>query len=263
MSTTPNLLDITRSEFLKFRTVRATFIGLATFVVLTIGLAVLITLVIRSNWSQRSPVERLAFDPVATSLVGVFFAQFAVGVMGARFITSEYATGSIRTTLAAVPRRVHLVLAKVVVLLLVFFVLSQVVVFSAFEVGQAIYRGGHLPSGTLSNSTDLRAVIMAGIYLTLLTLVGFGLGLILRTTSVTISVYVTALLIVPIIVNFLPSNWQDHITRYLPSNLGQVMTSPVSVTSHSFSWGVASAVLTLYTAAIVTVGAILLTRRDA
>lgn len=263
MSTSPTLVDTTRSEFLKFRTVRATFIGLATLILLTIGLAVLITLVINANWSQRSPVERLAFDPVATSLVGVFFAQFAVGVMGARNITSEYASGAIRTTLAAVPRRGRLVISKVIVLLVVFFIVSELVVFAAFEIGQAIYRSGHLPSGTLSNSTDLRAVVMAGVYLTLLTLVGFGLGLILRTTSVTISIYVTLLLIVPIIVNFLPSSWQDHVSKYLPSNLGQTMTSPTSVTANSFSWGTATIVLTIYTVAIVGVGTFLLTRRDA
>ncbi len=263
MSDAPNLLDTTRSEFLKFRTVRATFIGLATLVVLTIGLAVLITVVIRTNWSHRSPVERLAFDPVATSLVGVFFAQFAVGVMGARAITSEYATGAIRTTLAAVPRRVRLVISKVIVLFVTFFLVSEAVVFAAFTVGQDIYRGGHLPSGTLSNSTDLRAVVMAGVYLTMLTLVGLGLGLILRTTSVTISVYVTLLLIIPIIVNFLPSTWQSHIAKFLPSNLGQAMTSPTSISSSSFSWGSATVVLALYTVAITAIGTFLLVRRDA
>ena len=263
MSTSPSLVDTTRSEFLKFRTVRATFIGLATLILLTIGLAVLITLVIKSNWSHRSAIDRLAFDPVATSLVGVFFAQFAVGVLGARTITSEYASGAIRTTLAAVPRRVRLVFSKVIVLLVTFFIVSEIVVFSAFEIGQAIYRSGHLPSGSLTNSTDLRAVVMAGVYLTLLTLVGFGLGLILRTTSVTISVYVTLLLIIPIIVNFLPSSWQSHTTRYLPSNLGQAMTSPTSTSSNLFSWGGATIMLTIYTAVIVGFGTFLLTRRDA
>jgi ABC-2 type transport system permease protein len=258
----PTLVDTTRSEFFKFRTVRASFIGVATFIGLTVGLAVLITLVIKSNWSHRTAVERLAFDPVATSLVGVFFAQFAVGVMGARFITSEYASGAIRSTLAAVPRRVHLVAAKAIVLLVTFFIISEAVVFAAFAIGQAIYKSGNLPSASLGDSTDLRAVIMAGVYLTLLALVGFGLGLLLRTTSVTISIYVTLLLIVPIIVNFLPSNWQDHITKFLPSNLGEAMTSP-SASLHSYSWGVATIVLTIYTAAIVVAGTVVLTRRDA
>jgi len=262
VSDAPTLVDTTRSEFLKFRTVRASFIGVATFVFLTIGLAVLITLVIKANWSHRSITEKLAFDPVATSLVGVFFAQFAVGVMGARFITSEYASGAIRTTLAAVPRRVHLVLSKLIVLLVTFFVLSEIVVFAAFAIGQMIYRSGHLPTSSLSDSTVLRAVIMSGIYLTLLTLIGFGLGLILRTTSVTISVYVTLLLIVPIIVNFLPSNWQDHISQYLPSNLGASMLSP-NLTARSLAWGSATLLLTLYTVILITGGTVLLTRRDA
>ena len=262
MSTSPTLVDTTRSEFLKFRTVRATFIGLATLVVLTIGLAVLITLVIKSNWSHRTLADKLAFDPVATSLAGVFFAQFAVGVMGARFITSEYASGAIRTTLAAVPRRVHLVLAKAIVLTITFFVVCEAVVFAAFVVGQAIYKSGHLPSVSLSDSTVLRAVIMAGIYLTFLTLIGFGLGLILRTTSTTISVYVTVLLIIPIIVNFLPSSWQDHITKFLPSNLGASMLSQTP-SARSFAWGTASVILAVYTAAIVTLGTVTLARRDA
>ena len=262
MNDTPTLVDTTRSEFLKFRTVRATFIGLATLVVLTIGLAVLITLVIRSNWSHRSLADKLAFDPVATSLAGVFFAQFAVGVMGARFITAEYASGAIRTTLAAVPRRVRLVFAKAIVLFFTFLVVSEAVVFVAFIVGQAIYKAGHLPSMSLSDTTVLRAVIMAGVYLTFLTLIGFGLGLILRTTSTTISVYVTILLIIPIIVNFLPSSWQDHITKYLPSNLGASMLSPTP-SARSFAWGSAAILLAIYTAGVVTVGTLTLVRRDA
>ncbi len=262
MSDSPTLVDITRSEWLKFRTVRASLIGVATFLILTIGLAALITLVIRSNWSQRSTLDKLAFDPVSTSLVGVFLAEFAVGVMGARFITSEYASGSIRSTLAAVPRRVHLVAAKIIVLLVSFFVLSEIVVVIAFELGQAIYRTGHLPWASLSNSTDARAVAFAGIYLTLLTLMGFGLGLIFRTTSTTISIYVTLLLIVPIIAAFLPSSWQNDISKYLPSNLGRAMMSP-DLTGSSFAWDTSAILLLVYTIVIVAAGTYLLTRRDA
>jgi hypothetical protein len=98
--------------------------------------------------------------------------------------------------------------------------------------------------------------------MTLLTLIGFGLGLVLRTTSVTISVYVTILLIIPIIINFLPSSWQDHITKYLPSNLGASMLSPTA-SARSFTWGTAGVVLGIYTVAIVAVGTVALVRRDA
>ncbi len=262
MSSSPTLVDTTRSEWLKFRTVRASLIGVLTFLVLTVGLAVLVSFIIKANWNHRDPARQLVFDPVATSLVGVFFGQFAAGVMGARVITSEYASGAIRTTLAAVPRRVHLALAKAIVLLVTFAVLGEVASFAAFEIGQLIYKSGHLPTGSLSNSTDLRAVVFAGVYLTLLTLVGYGLGLLLRTTATTISVFVSILFIVPIIVNFLPSNWQDHITKFLPSQLGTSMMSP-DLTSQAFSWGVSALLLTLYTVVIVAAGTVMLVRRDA
>ena len=72
------------------------------FVVLTIGLGILVTSLIHANWnSPGSERTRLTFDPIATSLVGTALAQFAVGVIGSLFITTEYTTGSIRTTLAA------------------------------------------------------------------------------------------------------------------------------------------------------------------
>ena len=105
-------------------------------------------------------------------------------------------------------------------------------------------------------------MVFAGVYLTLLTLVGYGLGLLLRTTATTISVFVSILFIVPIIVNFLPSNWQDHITKFLPSQLGTSMMSP-DLTSQAFSWGVSALLLTLYTVVIVAAGTVMLVRRDA
>jgi len=70
------------------------------------------------------------------------------------------------------------------------------------------------------------------------------------------------LLIIPIIVNFLPSSWQDHTTKYLPSNLGASMLSPTQ-SSNSFAWGTATIVLVIYTAVIIAAGTTLMTRRDA
>ena len=49
---------------------------------------------------QTGLVDRAQFDPVRFSQTGEFLSQFVVGVLGALVITSEYATGSIRTTLA-------------------------------------------------------------------------------------------------------------------------------------------------------------------
>src|SRR5665213_155334 len=103
MSRNVTLGSVVRSEWLKFRTVRSSVTGVIVTFVLTIGLGALVTSLLRAHWSTTSPARELTFDPVMTSLVGVAFAQFAMGVIGSLFVTSEYSSGSIRTTLTAVP----------------------------------------------------------------------------------------------------------------------------------------------------------------
>lgn len=45
------------------------------------------------------------WDPTSVSLSGLALVQLAIGVLGVLVITSEYSTGSMQTSLAAVPRR--------------------------------------------------------------------------------------------------------------------------------------------------------------
>lgn len=261
----PNLASAIRSEWIKFRTVRATIIGFVIFVVVSIGLSALISWVLRNNWSQRSAIDRLTFDPVAYSLVGTYFGQFAIGVVASIAITSEYATTSIRSTFSAVPKRTRVILAKLTVLLVSLFVLCEAVAFLAFQIGQSIF-SGVATTASLGSGSVLRAVFMAGIYMTLLGFFGFSLGLLLRTTAATISVYVSTLLVLPIIVNFLPSSWQVDIQKWLPSDLGASMmssTGTIRNLTNGFSWWGAFIVFVIYVVVLLSAGITLLNRRDA
>ncbi|MFI5036141.1 MAG: ABC transporter permease [Acidimicrobiales bacterium] len=255
--------SVTRSEWIKFRSVRSTVMGVAVFVVLTVGLSVLITSLVHAHWNTMNALDKLTFDPVSTSLAGISLAQFAVGVTGSLFITSEYSSGGIRSTLAAVPVRWRVVGAKLAVLSGVMIVLSEIVCFAAFLIGQAIFTG-MIPasSDTLSNGSDLRAVLLGGVYLTLLAALGFGLGLILRQSPATISTFTGLVLIIPIIIFFLPTSLQDTLTKYEPSALGRAMTA-TTAPDLTFGPGTATAVLALYVAVVLAVGAILFQRRDA
>ncbi len=261
MSPNVSVASIVRSEWLKFRSVRSSIMGVLITFVLTIGLGALVTSLLRAHWSSASPASKLTFDPVSTSLVGIIFAQFAIGVIGALFITSEYTSGSIRTTLAAVPHRVELVLGKLIVLVLSMFVVSEIACFAAFSLGQSIF-SGVVPTASLSNSSDLRAVVLAGVYLTLISALACGLGLILRHSAATISVYVSLLLIVPLIFAFLPQSWQNRGTKYLPSELGHAMTSASSVANDFGAW-TSLILLGVYVIVILAVGVTLFARRDA
>jgi len=261
VSSNQTLVDVVKSEWIKFRTVRSSVMGVVVFFVLTIGLGGLITWAIRSHWSHSSATDRLTFDPVSTALAGIIFAQFAVGVIGVLFITSEYSSGSIRTTLTAVSNRIRLITAKSIVLVASLIVVSEIVCFAAFELGQAIFKGV-VPTASLGTPDVLRSVLLAGLYLTLLTIAGFSIGLIVRHSAACISIFVSVLLIVPIIFAFLPSSWQNSYSKYLPSELGRSMMSPFPPAFHLGAWN-ATILLLIYVVVIFGVGVTLMVRRDA
>lgn len=261
MSTNENLWSSTRAEWIKFRSVRSSIMGVLVFVVLTLGLGALITVAVRSHWHETTPVNRLTFDPVSTSLAGTIFAQFAVGVIGVLLISSEYSSGSIRTSLAAVPNRIRLAASKLIVLSVSILIISEIVCLIAFVMGQAIF-SGVVPTDSLANGAVLRSVVLAGIYLTLLAVFGFALGLILRQSAACISVFTSLLLVLPIIVLFLPQSWQNAFTKYEPSALGRAMMSTTPPAQMFGAW-TAFLVLVLYVAVTLGSGLFLLQRRDA
>jgi len=127
-----------RAEWTKFRSVRSTTWSLLATVVLTLGIGILATSVEAARWNQLSLVDRLTFDPVRLSLTGLLFSQLSIGVLGVLVVSAEYGTGTIRATLAAIPNRPMVLAAKAVVFGLVALVVSEVIAFSAFFIGQAI-----------------------------------------------------------------------------------------------------------------------------
>jgi len=258
------LVSTMKAEWIKFRSVRSTILGMIVFIVLTIGLGILVTSLIHAHWnSPGSQRDHLTFDPVSTSLVGTALAQFAVGVIGSLFITTEYTTGSIRTTLAAVPNRWKLIIAKTGVLKISMLIASEAVCFAAFFIGKAIY-GNMDPSipDTLSNGADLRAVVLGGVYLTLLSVIGFSLGMLMRQSAATISTYVGVVLVIPLILFFFPQSIQDSLTKFEPSYLGREMMS-VNPIANGFSPWVAAMILVIYTAVLWVCGIFVFQRRDA
>jgi len=261
MSENVTLMSSTRAEWIKFRTVRSTVMGFLVTIVLTIGLGALITTAIRGHWNQMDPIRKLTFDPVSSSLGGILFAQFAIGVIGTLFITSEYSSGSIRSTLAAVPRRPLLVSSKLLVLTLSTLIVGELVCFATFLMGQAIF-SGVVPTVALSSGPVLRSVILAGLYLTLLAVLGFSLGLILRQSAACISTFTSLLLVLPIITFLLPTSWQNTITRYEPSALGRAMMS-TSPPDQMFGAWTATGILLVYVVIVLAAGLTLMVRRDA
>jgi ABC-2 type transport system permease protein len=248
-----------KSEWIKFISLRSSWITFAASVAAVIGLGVLISYVTNTNWAHLDPQERLAFDPVGRSLAGINLAQLAIGVLGVLIVTGEYTTGMIRSSLMAVPRRLPVLAGKTVVFAAATFVLMLVSAFAAFLLGQAAL-GTH--GTTLSAPHALRAVIGVALYLTVIAVFAVGLGFILRSTAGGIATLFGLLLVVPGLGRLLPTTWQPHVLPYLPSNAGAGVYSVHTEPGMLSTW-TGFEVLCAWAVAALLVGAFQLRRRDA
>src|ERR1017187_1648062 len=170
------------SEATKLRSVRSTMWTLFATLAVTVGIGALICLARVSRWDQLGVRELRTFDRTSFSLRGLFLAQLALGVLGVLVISSEYSTGMIRTTLAAIPQRRVVLTAKVIVFAVVAFVVATVACIAAFLAGQAILSQKTVVP-PLSDGAALRAVLGAGFYLTVIGLLGVALGTLLRRAA--------------------------------------------------------------------------------
>jgi ABC-type transport system involved in multi-copper enzyme maturation permease subunit len=253
------LARVVRAEWIKLFSLRSSWITLAVAVVAVIGLGTLFSAVTNSHWSELRPGERLGFDPVGISLRGVMLAQLVIGVLGALVITGEYATGMIRSSLMAVPRRLPLLAAKAIVFAGVTFVSMLVSAFIAFFVGQAAL-GSH--GTTLGAGHALRPIVGSALYLTVVALFALGLGFALRNTAGTIATVFGLLLVVPGLAELLPTSWQPHVLPYLPSNAGGSVLRVMPEAGMLGVW-TGFAVFCAWAAAALVLGAVVLKRRDA
>lgn len=213
------------SEWTKLRSLRSTAYTLLAMAVLGGGLAVLISSGSGQAYPDLAPADRAAFDPTAESTRSYLAAQLAFGVLGVLVMTSEYATGMIRTSLTSVPRRERLLAAKAAVFTAVALVAGLVVGFGAFLLGQAALAATGAPHTTLAAPDVPRAVAGAGLYLAAIGLLGVALGTLLRSTAGGITVLVAVTLLVPAFGQGLPGGWGERLIKYWPSTAGaRVMT---------------------------------------
>lgn len=261
------LRDVLRAEWTKVRSVRSTMWTLGITVVAIIGIGALASYFTAHNWAHRSLQDRLAFDPTGRSLAGFFFGQIALGVLGVLVMSAEYTTGTIRATLAAVPRRPLVLVAKVLVFGVVAIIVAEVASFVAFEVGQQLMQSTH-EAATLRQPGVLRAVIGDGLVLVVLGLLALGLASIIRHTAGAIAAFVGMLLVLPLIIQAFPTSVTHAVNRYLPLVIGENMTR-TRLHASAFGGGplfspwIGFGILCGYTVAILIIGGLLLQRRDA
>jgi ABC-2 type transport system permease protein len=171
-----------RAEWIKLRSVRSTYLTVGIAIALGLGIGLLDVASIVHNWAGMTTADRMSFDPVGDSFSGFQFGELAFGALGVLAIATEYGTGLIRSTIAALPSRRQVFATKTLVLGAFALIVCEMCAFGSFFLGQAVLSGRGLDVG-LGQHDVLRAVSFAGLYMTVVTMVGFGLGAVIRHTA--------------------------------------------------------------------------------
>jgi ABC-2 type transport system permease protein len=244
-------------EWIKLRTLRSTWWTLA----ITVSGAIAMAIVIGLN------TKNAAGDLTNNALAGMIPGLLLSGVLGVLIMTSEYTSGMIRTTLAAVPRRPLVLAAKAAVFGGVTLVVGEAASFIAFISGSAVLRHG-IAAPTLAQPGVLRAVVLSGAGFSLIGLLGLGLGAIIRHTAAAIGVLVGGVWILAQVVGALANAAVAYLPIFIIANSLSTTRPETCGTSagrcpHFLSAWAGLGVLSLYAVIVLALGGWLLSRRDA
>ncbi len=253
--------DVLRSEWVKLRSVRSTFWALTVTVVLGVALGAVISAAAAHGYARFNVSAKLSWDPTGVSQSGMVVAQLGIAVLGVLFISSEYSTGMIRTSLIAVPKRGRILAAKSLVFAVVTFVVGEATSFAAFFAGQALI-SGHAPAAALGDPGVARAMAGGGLYLIALAVLSVAAGALLRRPAAAIGCLVAVLLVLPLIAQALPDSWRNPVTEFWPTQAGSQITS-VQHSAHTLQPWAGFGVMCLFVAIVYAIAWMLLDRRDA
>ncbi|GAA3092255.1 hypothetical protein JOF29_006963 [Kribbella aluminosa] len=254
---------VLQSESTKLWSLRSTWITLGLAMLFLVAFGIIAAWRYHHSFTSGRPMDPDFADATALSLslFGVPISQLALGVLGVLVSAGEYSTGAIRSTLAAVPRRLPVLWSKATVYGVVALVLALVGSFVAFFVDSGILHS--TPAAlTISSSGVLRSLLGATVYLALIGVIGVALGALLRSVAGAISVLVGALMLIPGLISLLPTSWHNAIQPYLPSVAGESMFS-LQHGPHTLSAGPGFLVFVAWTALALAGAAWRLSHSDA
>jgi ABC-2 type transport system permease protein len=252
--------QVLRSEWTKIKSVNSTAFTLGLAVLVSVGLGMLISALTSNEFDKMSTGDKLTFDPTFISFSGLTLGQLAMLVFGVLVVASEYSTGMIRTSLAAVPQRGTFLFSKILVAALLALVVALVISFASFFLGQLML-GDH---GTdLGAPNVLRAVFGAAVYMTLMTMFSMGVASMLRSPMLSLGILMPFFFLVSPILGSVSAT--KKVAQYFPDQAGlkvmQVVDPPSDDAPYG-PWG-GLVILLVWVAVALIVGYALLKKRDA
>ncbi|MGC5344336.1 ABC transporter permease subunit [Streptomyces sp. DT24] len=259
MASAPAVL---RSEWTKIRTVSSTKWTLVAAFFVTVALSAALSALMKSQFDSLSSEERATFDPTFVSFSGMTLGQLAMVVFGVLVVGTEYSSGMIRTSLAAVPKRGSFLFCKILVAGGLALLVGLATSFVSFFLGQALL-GEHRT--TIGADNVLRAVIGGGVYMGLIAIFSMGVATMLRSSMLSLGILMPFFFLISQILSAVPG--AKKVARYFPDQAGskimQVVPDALNTAKAPYGpWG-GLGIMVLWTAAALIGGYLVLRKRDA
>ncbi|KOU42417.1 ABC transporter permease [Streptomyces sp. WM6378] len=259
MASVPAVL---KSEWTKIRTVSSTTWTLACALIVTVAISAALCALMKSQFDDLGPAEKLTFDPTFISFSGMILGQLAMVVFGVLVVGTEYSSGMIRSSLAAVPRRGTFLFAKLAVATLLALIVGMATSFLSFFLGQALL-GPHRT--TIGEPNVLRAVVGAGLYMALIALFSMGVATMLRSSMLSLGILMPFFFLISQILSAVPG--AKNVARYFPDRAGSQIMQVVPDAMNSDPapygpWG-GLGIMVLWVIAALAGGYLVLRKRDA
>jgi len=256
-------IDAVRAEWIKLHTAPGMLWLLPAVIALTIALGVAAVAT-----TATCVADGCAADPAKVSLTGVDLGQAIVAVLAVMAIGTEYSTGMIRITLAAVPRRGRVLLAKAAVLAGLVAATATPAVLASLLAGRLILPGRGYTTAhgyaamSLFDGPTLRAAAGSILYLLLVTMMSLGVATAVRDSASAIGIVL--LYLFPIIIGSVSDpTWRRHLEQIAPMTAGLASQSTVRLESLPIGGWAGLGVLAVWATGALVIGGLLLRRRDA
>jgi len=250
------------AEWTKLRTLASTGWMLIGAVVLTVAVSAVVVAVthVSSGGSQ---------DPIKLSLTGIYLGQTVIAVFGILAMSDEYGTGMIRTTLAAVPRRLVLFAAKAINVAGLAFVAGLFAAAGCLLVGRfTLPTAGLDPAHgyalvSITNAPTLRAAIGSVVYLVLIALLSLGVAAAIRDTAVSIGAVLGLLYLPPIVAQAVTDPLRRHLQQLAPMTAGLAVQATTNLHALPIAPWAGLGVLAAWAVASLLIGGLSMRIRDA
>jgi ABC-2 type transport system permease protein len=253
------------SELTKLTAMRSTRITLVVGLLLSVVLSAVVCIVIGVTWDDAKPEDRAAFNPVDDTLAGTLVWAIVFAVLGVRAVAGEYASGMMRLTLTATPRRGRVLAAKTVIVTAITLVVGAVATLAMLATGQVIFSSYGLETADLGSSRAWEMILGVIVLNPLFPVIGVALAAMLRSTAGAITAILALLFLPAILGPLMPSFVEQEVFIYLPGAAAEAITPGTGdgESVHQLSAAAAIPVLVGWIAVFLGAAYALLTRRDA